>query len=587
MALGDRVKDSRLVQQVRAAWGRLPRGRRVLAGATVVAVLGLFGWVIVTGTRVPWRELMRGQTPQDAAAVRDALEKQGIPYRLEEGGVVLVPEDEIHRARLDVAQAGLPAGGSVGFEIFDRQDFWANTFSQRVNFHRALEGELSRTVTALDEVAAARVHLVIPKPTLFKEEQKHPTASIVVKLAGGRHLSEGQIHGLRLLVASAVEGMSPEDVTVLDSGGAALARPGSAGPLGGQDRRMELAQGLESSLESRIVSLLEPVAGAGRVVARVSADLDFTASSETVEQFDAENPSVLSERRSTESRGRTQPKASGVPGARGNTPGPGGAPADGMATESTDRQDELVNYALNKTMRHRDDPPGRLRRLSVAVLLAGRPQRRAAAEAGDSAAAAAPEYVPFSDEELTRFDTIVKSAVGFDARRGDVVEVIHMPFSGIEEEALLTEPLLPPGVLQRMLDWGFVLLLVAALYFTVVRPLLGRRATETAAAATAGAGAPALGPGAGRPAGLLGDGAEAAGAAGAGEAARLGAGGDRRALNPADAGAAADEGPGQPVPAKVAIRLRERAIELSRSDAKRAAQVIRAWLQTEDPRADG
>ena len=581
MSLKERLQESGFVQQVREAWGRMPRGRQVLAVTTAVGVLGVLGWIIATGSRVEYAELMRGADAQDTAAVRDALQKQGIPFELGEGGVIRVPRDQIHRARLDVAQAGLPAGGSVGFEIFDKQDFWANTFSQRVNFHRALEGELSRTVNTLDEVQAARVHLVIPKPALFKEEQKNPTASIVVRLKPGRQLDAARIQGMRLLVASAVEGMSPDEVTVLDSGGAALARPGRDGVLGGQERRMEFARSYEGSLESRIISMLEPIAGHGRVIARVSADLDFTSQSETVEEFDSENPAVRSEHRSSESRGRSQPKPSGVPGARGNLPGQ--TPDAATATENTAREDEIVNYELNKTLRRRDEPPGRIRRLSVAVLLAGRPVRRAA----DQEDPGAPAFVPFSEEELGRFGSIVQNAVGFDAERGDAVEVINMPFSGIEEETLLTEPFLPPGLVERMLDWGFILLLVAALYFAVARPLLARPAAAAAGAPGATAALPGEARGDGAKllsSGEPGDAGPEGTADGATElSGRTDGPGAPKALGPTSLDA---ERAQQQVPAQVAVRLRDRAIALSRSDAKRAAQVIRAWLQTEEQHAD-
>ena len=584
----ERLKGNPYATQAREVWGRMPRSRRFLAAGATLAVLGVLWYVIALGSRTEYRELARALEPEDAAAVRAVLDQEGIPYRVEEGGVILVPAHQIHEARLDLARPEVLSGGGAGWSLFDRESLVTSPFTQRVNYHRALEGEISRTVRALDEVQKARVHLVLPKQAVFREEQKKPTASVVLKLKPGRQLSDGQVRGIRLLVASAVEGMRPDDVAVLDSTGAALARPGGDPGTIDQSRRLEMERQVARSMEGRIVSMLEPVAGMGRVIARVNVELDFTKRSERIEEYDADSPAVRSERRVSETRGRTRPRAAGTPGSQGNLGD--GAGTTTPASENAQRQDEQVNYELNKTVRTNDEPAGRVRRISVGVVLGGRPRAGAATEGGEPAPV---EFVPFTDEELGGFSDIVRTTVGYDEKRGDRVVVSNMPFAGVEEEMMLSEPLLPPELLQKVIDWVFLLLAFGALYFAVLRPLL-RRSRSSGGDEAGRKEAPAeLPPAEGADARLLAEGRgtkEGQGDASASAALPGAESAAREEALPAGEAPAAGLPPGDPeakaaaegVPARLAIKLRERAIELSRADTKRAAQVIRSWLRLEE-----
>jgi flagellar M-ring protein FliF len=398
--------------------------RLAVLGLAALALLGAFGWALARVAEPEPVLLYTGLAIADSAAITRRLEALGVPYELEQdGGTILVPADRALRLRLTLAEEGLPRGGSVGYEIFDSGDiFGTSSFVADLNLKRALEGELARTIGAIAGVRGARVHLVLPKRELFRREQIEPSASITLQMAGGRQLGSRQVQGIRHLVAAAVPDLEPERVTVVDERGDLLARAGDdteGGVL--PSRAEEYREAYESRLERRIEDLLERSLGPGRVRAEVTAELDFDQVSTTEETFDPEGQVVRSTQtieEETELAERDQDEAVTVAGNLPTEDAAGGAAR--TSNENTNRAEETINYEISRTVTNHTRAGGRVRRLSVAVLVDG---TSTPDENGELV------YAPRPAEEIAQIGTLVRSAIGFDAERGDVVEVINMPFS--------------------------------------------------------------------------------------------------------------------------------------------------------------
>jgi flagellar M-ring protein FliF len=432
--------------------------------AAIAAGIALFVWA-----REPvYRPLYGKISQQDAPAVADALQAGNIPYKLEQStGIILVPAAQVHDARLKLAAQGLPQSGGMGYELLQReQGFGTSQFMENARFNRALETELARSIGSLQGVESARVHLALPKQSVFIRERSQPSASILVSLFPGRTLSEGQVAAVVHLVASSVPDLPHERVTVVDERGRLLTRKDD-GALGATAQQLEYKQQVEESYVRRIEALLAPMLGAGRVRAQVNAKLDFAVEESTQELFDPERSAVRSEQTSEQQLrdGRT----GGIPGALTNQPPQAGvlAPDENVP----DAQDNAIdvnrsatrNYEISKTIRHSRRPLGSLERLSLAVLV----DHRDALDAEGK-----PVRQALTQEELDQIGLLVQQAVGFDAQRGDTINVISAPFQGAEEVAPVEVPLLEQpwvmevGKLLAALIVGLVLLLA------VVRPLI-------------------------------------------------------------------------------------------------------------------
>jgi flagellar M-ring protein FliF len=341
----------------------------------------------------------------------------------------------VDELRLQLAAEGLPASGRIGFELFDRTTFGATELTEKVNFQRALEGELARTIGSLATVAAARVHLALPRSSLFSEQAQPAKASVVLRLASGRGLAVSEVEGIVGLVASSVEGLTADAVTVIDTSGRRLSRTADPAEAATDRGRFERQQQIERDLAARVVALLEPVVGAGRVRANVSATLKADSEDETEERWDP--TSVVRSRQSTiEADGRAV--AQGAAGARANLPKdaadtPPPAPPAPVAA-ANNRSSEVTNYEVSKLTRRRVSPPGQLERLSVAVLVDGVRTTTRAADGTDAVAAR-----PRSVEELQRLHQLVASAVGMVPERGDQLTVENITFDLPELDVPLFE----------------------------------------------------------------------------------------------------------------------------------------------------
>jgi flagellar M-ring protein FliF len=450
-----------LFLQLREFLAGLPPARRAsFIGMTVAILAGTFG-LLIWVQRPQYSTLFTKLDANDAGAVVEYLKGAKIPYRIgEDGSSIEVSKANLYEARMALAARGLPQGGSIGFEIFDKQTLGMTDFVQRLDFQRALQGELARTIMGLSAVESARVHLALPERSLFVSEDRRPSASVVLKMRAGRSLTPEQVSGVANLVASSVERLTPTDVTIVDVSGQVLSTDRTqARDRGTADAMRSYQTGIEQEYVERIESLLDRALGPGHAVARVTATLDLAQIERTEETYDPDKTAVRSEKRNTEKNATAV--AAGTPGVAATLSNEqNGGSQEGPSSQ---REDANVTYEVSKVVSRRVEAMGTIRKLSVAVLMDG------AAKAGGDAK----QFTPRPAEELERYKELVKKAVGFSEERGDQIEVVSAPFEG----TLQAEPE-APGFMTRMSDWsdviwrvvGIVLFLVVSLM--VVRPFL-------------------------------------------------------------------------------------------------------------------
>ncbi len=404
----------------------LGTGRLVLMG--VVAAVLLTAFIVIT-TRIasPRMSLLYGDLGQsDSAQIVTKLEQMGVPFELRAGGAqIYVPEEQALRLRLSMATDGLPSGGSLGYELFDRGDnLGTSSFVQNINHLRALEGELSRTIRELDGVAAARVHLVLPKRQLFTRKQQAARASIILKLVGNRRLNEEQVSAIQYLVSSAIAELSPDSVSIVDTRGTLLSgRQRDA--KNGSENLAQLQRDFEDKLKGRIESMVEKSVGIGNVRVELTADIDFDRSTTNSETYDPDSQVARSASTVEENSSSTERNQDGTVSVTQNLPGANQNADDqpGKASTTT-RTEETTNFEISKTVRQEVHESGTIKRLSVAVLVNDTPEVGADGNV---------TFTARNQEELDKIDALVKTAVGFDEQRGDQVRVVNMRFTQFED----------------------------------------------------------------------------------------------------------------------------------------------------------
>ena len=366
---------------------------------------------------------------QDTRAIIQELGKQGISYELgEDGNTIKVPAERVHELRLQLASAGLPESAGVGFEIFDRTGLGVTPFTQQMNYRRALQGELARTISQISQVDRVRVHLVIPEKRLFASEQKPAQAAVVLTLKRGQPLGGAQVKGIVHLVASSVEGLEPGQVTVVDNHGEVLSQNSADGDAQLTATQIETQRRVEHDLEQRVQTMLDQVLGRDKSVVRVTAPLEFRQIEITEESFDPNSQVVRSENRSQEKvvEQGSGPQA-GVPGVRSNVPTELKA-TGGAGPKEAKRKNETLNYEVNRKVSKIIEPTGAIKRLSVAVLVDGTYESAEGAEGQAEDAIDDKKYVARSEQEIQNLILIVKKAVGFSEERGDQIEMVNVPF---------------------------------------------------------------------------------------------------------------------------------------------------------------
>ena len=466
-----------------------PKVPLIVAGAAAIAIIV----AMVLWAKAPdYRTLYSNLSDQDGGAIVTQLTQMNIPYRFaDNGGALEVPADKVHELRLRLAQQGLPKGGAVGFELLDQEKFGISQFSEQVNYQRALEGELARTIETLGPLKSARVHLAMPKPSLFVREQKAPSASVTVNLEPGRALDEGQINAVVHLVSSAVAGLPPGNVTLVDQSGHLLTQSNTSG-RDLNDAQLKYANDVESRVQRRIESILGPIVGNTNVHAQVTAQIDFANKEQTEEQYRPNGEAaqaVMRSRQVNETEQIGGPNPGGVPGALSNQPAPANtapitAPAQNQQGQQNNQQqqqttstaansgprnssrNETTNYEVDRTIRHTKQNVGDVQRLSVAVVVNyktlpdGKP-------------------LPLTAEQMKQIEDLTREAMGYSEKRGDTLNVVNSPFSATDE----TGGELPFWQQQSFIDqlmsagrWLLVLIVAWFLWRKAVRPQLNRRA---------------------------------------------------------------------------------------------------------------
>ncbi len=446
---------------------RLGPQKLLALGAVTLALMGFFAFIIMRVTAPAMTTLFTDLTLQDSAAVMKELESRGVRYETRyEGATVLVPKDQALRLRMDLAAKGMPQGGGIGYEIFDKSDGLSTTsFVQNVNQLRALEGELARTIRALDRVQNARVHLALPEKQLFQRERKEARASIVLKVRG--ELDPGQVRAIRHLVASAVQGLKPERVSIVDEAGRLLADgAGEANDATVVAAEKQLA--FENRLRRQVEDIVASVVGKGRARVQVSAEMDFNRIQQTQESFDPESRVV----RSTQTRSEntlSNDAREGQVTVNNELPGANGQNGANAAREASQKNEETINYEISKTVRTETIEGGRVKRLSVAVLVDGAYQKN-----GNQM-----EYQPRSQEDLDRISALVRSSIGFDQRRGDLLEVVNLRFAEAPEVNEVRDQTFVEKLFSfskddtfRMLELLVLAAVSAFVFVFVIRPLM-------------------------------------------------------------------------------------------------------------------
>ncbi|MFZ2301249.1 MAG: flagellar basal-body MS-ring/collar protein FliF [Gallionella sp.] len=460
-------------------FGQLNIQQKMGLAVGVAALFALIAGAWMWGQTPDYRLLYSNLSDRDGGAIIESLQQMNIPYKFAEGGgALMVASDKVHEARLKLASQGLPKGGNVGFELMENQKFGITQFAEQVNYQRALEGELARSVESIGAVAAARVHLAIPKPSVFVKEQQKPSASVVLSLQGGRLLDSAQVSAIIHLISSSVPEMSAKNVTVVDQNGTLLSSNHDGNSIEGLDAsQLKYVQQIEQNYIRRIEALLTPMLGPNNVRAQVSANIDFSRTEQTSEIYKPnQNPSESSIRslQSTEVVNGSGLNASGVPGALTNQPPvpatapivaaagiPKGTVTDNNANVSNLQKESTVNYEVDRTIRHTILPVGSIKHLSVAVVVNG--NRKVTDAKGKTS------NRPLSDAEKEQISNLVRDAVGFDQNRGDTLNVQVAAFN----EAKDTVEELPfwkqPDTIELVKDLLKYMLIAAAMLFVVFR----------------------------------------------------------------------------------------------------------------------
>ena len=454
-------------------------GLMIAAAAVIALMVGSWMW-----SQAPdYRVLYPNVSDKDGGAIITALEQMKVPYKFTEGGgSIQIPSNQIHEVRLRLASQGLPKGGLVGFELMENQKLGSSQFLEQVNYQRATEGELARSIQSLASVESARVHLAISKPSVFIRDQQKTSASVLLNLRPGRTLEPAQASAIVHLVSSSIPGLGVKDITVVDQHGNLLSSQDSASMNAKLDVKLDpgqlkYVQELEQNYVRRIEAILSPITGSANVRAQVTADVDF-ALTERAEEIYRPNrrdtdPAAVRSQQSTETSS-TSPQSGGVPGALSNQPpGPATAPIDAAgeegapATPSNLHKESTVNYEVDKTIQHIRQPLGGVKRLSVAVVVNYRKETDAEGKV---------EQRPLSAEEIAQINDLVKEAMGYSKDRGDTLNVANSPFNEIEAEVIPETPIWMNPVAW---DWGkeigkhlMIAGLVLYLLMGVLRPYL-------------------------------------------------------------------------------------------------------------------
>lgn len=463
---------AKVSKQIADFLGGLSAGRKLALVGTLAAIVVGVGLLFVWAGKTGYTPLMTNLNTEDSANIMRVLREKNIPFVVDSSGRnISVPSEVVNETRMAIATLGMPQTSVVGYEVFDKQSLGTTSFVQKLNQKRAREGELMRTINSIRGVKRSRVHLALPEKSTFVEDQKKATASVILDLEPGVVMAEKQLFGISTLVARAVEGLDAGDVAIVDSNGKILTRAASDPVSAMTGSQMEMRQKVERDLETRVEEMLSRVVGEGRVVAKISADLDFSQVNETQTLYDAEGSAVRSQEKNNTSMEGSRPGPRGPAGATSNTPGNG--PELQQAAEiknNTNRVNEVVNYAVPQTVRTTTRSPGQIKRLSVAVVLDGKLVK----VPGKDGEPATSKTESWSADKIKEFEAIVAGAVALDRKRGDTLEVRNMEFSREDLDSATAEldAAERRKYIQKFISYGVMALLAVLFFAFVVRPYI-------------------------------------------------------------------------------------------------------------------
>ncbi len=458
-------------------------GAMVVVAMSVAILAGTWLWT----RSVDYSVLFSNVSERDGGEIIASLQQMNVPYKFSEGGgAILVPATQVHESRLKLASQGLPKGGLVGFEVMETQKLGASQFLEQINYQRALEGELARSIQSLSAVRGARVHLAIPKQTAFLRDEQKPSASVLVNLQAGRKLEPGQVAGIVHLVSSSVPQLLPGNVSVIDENGNLISQSHDPDRDAGLDpNQLQYVREVEKSYIKRIEAILEPVTGVGNVRAQVAADLDFAQIEQMAESYKPNPPPAAAIRsQQTAEAGTATAAAAGVPGALSNqppvpasapitSPAAAGSTAGQSAQQPTNaNKNATINYELDKTVRHTKGAPGTIKRISVAVVVnnkKGPPDKDGKSKS-----------VPLTAAEMKQINDLVHEAMGFSQERGDTLNIANASFTldSAEKEAVPETPLWRDPVViataRELLKYLALLIVAFMLWVRILKPLFTR-----------------------------------------------------------------------------------------------------------------
>jgi flagellar M-ring protein FliF len=481
---GNNLKQNR-VRESMERFRDLPTNKKSLLYVGIAAVAALVIGTALWMREPTWKVLFSNVSDKDGGQITTALQQMNVPYELSSGGTIAVPAEKVYETRLKLATQGLPKASGVGFELMDNQKFGISQFAEQVNYQRSIEGELARTIQALSAVESARVHLAIPKNSVFLREQQKPTASVVLNLNSGRLIDPTQIHGIMNLVASAVPGLPPRNITIVDQEGNMLSTMGELNQQnqnGLDQRQLNYVKEIEQTYIKRIETILEPIFGKGNARAEVTAELDFSQREQTSENYTPNSPpnaAAIRSQQMHESTEREPLGPGGVPGALSNQPPnaaaapitlPAGTQAGvsttGQATpDKSTKKDSTVNYEVDRTIQHVKMPVGMIKRVSAAVVVN---YKKKVDNNGES------KFVPLTQQELGQINNLVCEAMGYNPARGDTLNVVNAAFADNTARPALEQRAID-FITENIFDiakWGLLLLVLLYLIFGIIRPIV-------------------------------------------------------------------------------------------------------------------
>jgi len=458
-----------------------PMGKKVVIGGAIAAALAIIAAIWLWSSAPEYKVLFSNFSDRDGGAITASLDQMGVKYKFSEGGTaILIPAEQVPSVRLKLAAQGLPRAGNVGFELLENQKLGTSQFVEQVNYQRSLEGELANSIQAVSAVSSARVHLALPKPSVFVRDQQKPTASVLLNLQPGRALDQAQVSAIVHLVASSVPELTPSNVTVVDQNGTLLSDPATKAGKQLDPNQLKYVEALQANIVKQVESMIAPIVGQNNVRAEATAEVDFAQVDTAAEMYKPNSPpepQAIRSQQTSEQTGPGSQNPSGIPGALSNQPPgvatapiEGGAPAAGQQQSTTGptSKNATTNYEVDKTLRFEQKPMGGIKRLTVGVVVNYR--RSIDPKTGKVV------IKPLTAAEVGQINELVKQAMGYNQARGDTLNVANAPFDGVDKPAEETPDWwkdknnLP--LAKDVAKWVFIALVLLFLWYRILRPVL-------------------------------------------------------------------------------------------------------------------